>query len=135
MYWAAGCGGCDMSLLEIGPHLLELDRTRPTSSSGPASPTSSTATWPATRTATSTCASSTARVRNSEEEELVRLLRRKSRTLVAYGACAVEGGMPALANLGTVEAIFDAVYRNNPSLDNPDGVLPPHAHRDVPRRA
>ena len=24
MYWAAGCGGCDISLLEIGPHLLEL---------------------------------------------------------------------------------------------------------------
>ena len=24
MYWAAGCGGCDISLLEIGPRLLEL---------------------------------------------------------------------------------------------------------------
>ena len=24
MYWASGCGGCDISLLEIGQHLLEL---------------------------------------------------------------------------------------------------------------
>jgi F420-non-reducing hydrogenase small subunit len=24
MYWASGCGGCDISLLEIGPRLLEL---------------------------------------------------------------------------------------------------------------
>jgi len=24
MYWAASCGGCDISLLEIGPHILEL---------------------------------------------------------------------------------------------------------------
>ena len=24
MYWAASCGGCDISLLEIGEHLLEL---------------------------------------------------------------------------------------------------------------
>ena len=24
MYWAASCGGCDISLLEIGPHMLEL---------------------------------------------------------------------------------------------------------------
>ena len=23
-YWAASCGGCDISLLEIGPNLLEL---------------------------------------------------------------------------------------------------------------
>ncbi len=23
-YWASSCGGCDISLLEIGPHLLEL---------------------------------------------------------------------------------------------------------------
>ena len=24
MYWAASCGGCDISLLEIGPHILDL---------------------------------------------------------------------------------------------------------------
>ena len=70
-------------------------------------------------------------MRNSEQEEIARLLRRKSRTLVAYGACAIDGGIPALANLETVEGIFDAVYHDNPSIDNPDGVEPRTRHGDA----
>jgi F420-non-reducing hydrogenase small subunit len=63
-------------------------------------------------------------VRNSEQEEVARLLRRKARTLVAYGACAVGGGIPALANVTTPAEIFDRAYHANPSLDNPKGVEP-----------
>jgi F420-non-reducing hydrogenase small subunit len=137
MYWAAGCGGCDMSLLEIGPHLLELVDA------------ADVVFWPCLADFKyrdvagypdghiDVCFVNGA-VRNSEEEEIARLLRRKSRTLVAYGACAVEGGVPALASLGVVEALFDAVYRHNPSIDNPDGVLPrtrtetPHGALSLP---
>jgi F420-non-reducing hydrogenase small subunit len=63
-------------------------------------------------------------IRNAENERVLRLLRRKSRTLVAYGTCAVFGGIPALANLESVGAILDAVYRNGPSTVNPEGVVP-----------
>jgi F420-non-reducing hydrogenase small subunit len=137
MYWAAGCGGCDMSLLEIGPHLLELVDA------------ADVVFWPCVADFKyrdvarypdghiDVCFVNGA-VRNSEEEEVARLLRRKSRTLVAYGACAIEGGVPALASLGGVEALFDAVYRHNPSIDNPDGTLPrtrtetPHGALSLP---
>jgi F420-non-reducing hydrogenase small subunit len=123
MYWAAGCGGCDMSLLEIGPHLLELMDA------------ADVVFWPCVTDFkyrdvarypdghVDVCFVNGA-VRNSEEEEIVRLLRRKSRTLVAYGACAVDGGVPALANLGGVEGVLDTVYRRNASIDNPEGVVP-----------
>ena len=55
---------------------------------------------------------------------MAKLLRRKSKVLVAFGSCAYEGCIPALANFTDKEAIFRAAYLDNPSIDNPDGVLP-----------
>jgi len=123
MYWAASCGGCDISLLEIGPHILELIEA------------ADVVFWP--------CAADfkykdvaaypdgymdvcffNGGVRNSEQEEIARLLRRKSKTLIAYGECAIDGGIPALANTKTIEGIFAASYHDNPSLDNPGHVEP-----------
>lgn len=123
MYWASSCGGCDISLLEIGEHLLELVAL------------ADVAFWP--------CAADfkyadvagypdghldlcffNGGVRNSEQEEVARLLRRKSKVLVAYGACAADGGIPALANLYSPKAIFRTAYHENPSLDNDSGVEP-----------
>ena len=43
---------------------------------------------------------------------------------MAYGSCAYEGCIPALSNLTTAEATFNAVYHDNPSIDNPEGVRP-----------
>ncbi len=122
-YWAASCGGCDISLLEIGPNLLELIKI------------ADVVFWP--------CAADfkyedvrnypdgyidlcfyNGGIRNSEQEEVARLLRRKSKSLIAYGQCAVDGGIPALANLKTVKGIFNASYHDNPSIDNPAGVEP-----------
>jgi len=123
MYWASSCGGCDISLLEIGARILDLVQV------------ADVAFWP--------CAADfkyrdvagypdghldvcfyNGGVRNSEQEEVARLLRKKSRTLVAYGACAADGGIPALANYKTTREIFRAVYHENPSIDNPAGVEP-----------
>jgi F420-non-reducing hydrogenase small subunit len=123
MYWAASCGGCDISLLEIGEHLLELVEA------------ADVLFWP--------CAADfkyhdvagypdghldvcflNGSIRSSEHEAVARLVRRKSRTLVAYGACAMDGGIPALANLKTPRQIFDAAYHHNPSTQNPAGVEP-----------
>jgi F420-non-reducing hydrogenase small subunit len=63
-------------------------------------------------------------IRTSENEEMAHLLRRKSKVLVAFGSCASEGCIPALSNLTTKEATFRAAYLDNPSTDNPGGVLP-----------
>ena len=120
VYWAASCGGCDISLLEIGARILDLVAI------------ADVAFWP--------CAADfkyetvagypdgyldicffNGAIRNSEQEQVARLLRGKSRTLVA---CAGDGGIPALANLFTRRAIFDAAYHNNPSTYNPMGVEP-----------
>lgn len=123
MYWASSCGGCDISVLEIAEHLLELIEV------------ADIVFWPCVtdfKYATvagypdgyiDVCLSSGA-IRSSEQEEIVRLLRLKSRTLVAYGACAVDGGIPALANLKSSAEIYDAVYHSNPTLQNPNKTTP-----------
>ena len=48
-------------------------------------------------------ASSTAPSATTRTLEMASLLRRKSKILVAFGSCAVEGCIPGLANLSTVE--------------------------------
>jgi F420-non-reducing hydrogenase small subunit len=63
-------------------------------------------------------------IRNDENAEVAHLLRRKSQVMVAYGTCSSEGGIPALANFTSRDAIFQYVYHDSPSTDNPNGVEP-----------
>jgi len=74
-------------------------------------------------------------VRNTENEHIAKLLRRKSKILVAYGACAAFGGIPGLANTTTKQKILDTVYEETASTVNPEHVRPlteyvsPEGHR------
>ncbi|MGC4122533.1 MAG: hypothetical protein QM765_49745 [Myxococcales bacterium] len=63
-------------------------------------------------------------VRNSENEEVARLLRQKSKRLVAMGACAHLGGIPGLANLFDREQLLRRVYLDNSTLEPGSRVAP-----------
>ena len=63
-------------------------------------------------------------VRNSENEHMAKLLRKKSKILVAYGSCSHLGGIPGLANFSTKEEIFRRVYTESESTVNPADVKP-----------
>ncbi|MCS7280704.1 MAG: oxidoreductase [Desulfobacterota bacterium] len=63
-------------------------------------------------------------VRNSENYEILKLLRKKSTYVVAFGACACFGGTPSLANLLTKDDIFRFVYRDAPTVVNPERNAP-----------
>jgi F420-non-reducing hydrogenase small subunit len=63
-------------------------------------------------------------VRSTEQEEMVHLLRRKSQLLIAFGACSQLGGIPGLANLSGRDEVLATVYRDSPSVVNPEGTLP-----------
>jgi len=63
-------------------------------------------------------------IRNSEQEEVARLLRKKSQLVLAFGACACFGGTPGMANFRTKEDIFNWVYRDAPTVVNPKGNYP-----------
>jgi F420-non-reducing hydrogenase small subunit len=63
-------------------------------------------------------------VRNSDNEEMAKVMRDKCQILIAYGACAHMGGIPGLANVATKQKILEQVYRKTFSTVNPDGVIP-----------
>jgi len=63
-------------------------------------------------------------IRNSENEHMAKLLRQKSKVMVAFGSCSHMGGIPGLANIFTREQIFQRAYKDSPSTVNGDGTLP-----------
>ena len=67
-------------------------------------------------------------IRNSESAEIAHLLRAKSKVLVAFGSCALEGGIPGLANLTTKEDICRVAYKDTPSTVKQNGGVYPQTH-------
>ena len=63
-------------------------------------------------------------IRTEEQEEMAKLLRQKSGLVVAFGACAHLGGIPGLGNFCTRETIFQWAYKEAPSVENPEGIIP-----------
>jgi len=62
-------------------------------------------------------------MRNDENEHIAKLLRRKSKILVAFGSCACEGCIPGLANLSPVGEIVHTAF-NTLTTDNPHEIYP-----------
>jgi len=123
MYWASSCGGCEISVLNIGERILVVDEVFdlvffPCIADFKVNDVKG---YPDAYI--DLCLFNGA-IRNSENEEMARLLRQKSKVLVAFGSCAHEGCIPALSNLTSKQAILETVYKDNPSTENPDGILP-----------
>ncbi len=122
-YWAASCGGCEISLLAIHEKIVQVAEAVDI------------VFWPVAidvkykhveemeDDSIDICLYNGA-VRTEENEHLAKLLRRKSKILVAHGSCAHTGGIPGLANFANKEEIFNRVYHENPSLDNPEKIVP-----------
>jgi F420-non-reducing hydrogenase small subunit len=122
MYWAASCGGCEIAVLNINEKILDVDANFEV------------VFWPVAMDAKYKDVEAmedksilltlfNGGIRNSENEELAHLLRRKSQILVAFGSCANEGCIPGLANLSSTEEIFSSAY-NSISTVNPQNIRP-----------
>lgn len=123
LYWAASCGGCEIAVLAINEKILDVANAFDI------------VMWPvavdakvhhieAMEDKSIDLCLFNGGIRTSEQEYMARLLRQKSKVLVAFGSCAHEGGIPGLANATAKDAIFDAVYHSCPSVDNPNNILP-----------
>ena len=129
LYWAASCGGCEIAVLDIEEKILDVAGFFDI------------VFWPCaldfkykdveamSAGAIDLCLFNGS-VRTSENEYLARLLRAKSKTLVAFGSCAADGCIPGLANLTTREDTFSWVYQDSPSTGN--GGRRPTPRFDVP---
>ncbi len=122
MYWAASCGGCEIAVLNIHEKILDVDANFDV------------VFWPVAMDAKYKDVEAmedgsilltlfNGAIRNEENAHVAHLLRQKSKILVAFGSCANEGCMPALANLSPLQDIFDTAYHTI-STDNPQGIHP-----------
>jgi len=128
LYWAASCGGCEIAMLDLDEQLLDVVAA------------ADIVFWPvAVDTkykdiealpdhSIDVCLFNGG-IRTTENEHLAKLLRKKSKILISFGACAVSGGIPGLANLANRDEVFKTAYLENPSTENPKGILPkPHSN-------
>ena len=116
IYWAAACGGCDVSILDVNERILTVGDMAnivmwPVAADGKEKDIA------AMEDGEITVSIISGAVRNSENEHMVKLLRQKSKIVVAYGTCACFGGSPALANLVAdgKEEILNYVYTKTPT--------------------
>jgi F420-non-reducing hydrogenase small subunit len=56
-------------------------------------------------------------IRTEEHKKLAQEMRKKSKTLIALGSCACFGGIPALANQYQTEELLQKVYRGSKSTE------------------
>jgi F420-non-reducing hydrogenase small subunit len=122
-YWAASCGGCEISITELGMRLVDVSEK------------ADIVFWPAAMDFKYDDVRKmedneidfsffNGAIRNSENEEIAHLLREKSKTLVAFGSCSHLGGIPGLANMYDIESLCQRVFDTSPSLDDSRGTRP-----------
>jgi len=116
-YWCASCGGCEETVVDLAEDILGIVAAVDI------------VLWPVAmdfkyksieampdKSITATLLNGA--IRSTEQEEMAHLMRRKSQFLIAYGSCAVSGGIPSLANQFPREQILKFNYEDAPTLGN-----------------
>ena len=122
-YWCASCGGCEEAVVDLAEDILKVVEAVDI------------VLWPvamdfkkadveARPDKSIAVAFINGAIRTSEQEEWVRMLRKKAQMVVSFGACANSGGIPALANQFSKEQILKYVYEDCPGVDNPSKTRP-----------
>lgn len=117
--WLGGCSGCHMSFLDLDEWLIDLmERVELVYS-----PLLDVKSYPEQVDV----ALVEGAVANADHLELIRLVRQRTRMLIAFGDCAVTGNVTALRNpLGGAVAVLQPVYAAQPGGRVPDeaGIVP-----------
>ena len=122
-YWAASCGGCEVAVLDVNEKILDVVAA------------ADIVFWPVAidikykdveampDKSIDACFFNGA-IRTEENEKMAKLLRQKSKILVAFGSCANDGCVKSLANLWDKDSVFERVYLETQSTVNPESVTP-----------
>jgi NAD-reducing hydrogenase small subunit len=114
--WLCGCAGCHMSLLDIDERivkLVELVDLRSTPITDLKHPDA----------AGVDVGILEGGINNTYNEEVAKMMRKRSKILVALGDCAVFGGVPAMRNFFTIEESLKRAYVETESTDS-NGLVP-----------
>jgi len=122
-YWCASCGGCEEAIVDLAEDILKVVEAVDV------------VFWPvaldikrkdveAMSDGSIAVTFINGSIRTSEQEEMVRLLRKKSGLIVAFGACSHLGGIPSLANFTDKYSIMKKSYMTTVTTVNPNNTLP-----------
>ena len=122
-YWCASCGGCEESVVDLAEIILDVVAAVDI------------VMWPvamdfkkkdveAMADGSILVSMVNGAIRTSEQEEMAKLMRKKSKLVIAYGSCAHMGGIPGLANQFQREEILQYVYEESPSTVNKEKTRP-----------
>ncbi len=122
-YWAASCGGCEIAVLDINEKILDVVANADILFWPVAIDTKYKDVEAMPDNTIDVCFFNGA-IRTGEQEHLAKLLRKKSKVLVAFGSCACDGCVIGLGNLWDKKTIFERAYSETPSTRNPSYVTP-----------
>jgi F420-non-reducing hydrogenase small subunit len=123
LYWASSCGGCEIATLAIGDKILKLAEAADIVFWPVAIDTKYADVDKMADQSIDVCLFNGA-IRNSENEHMAKVLRAKSKIMIAYGSCAYEGCIPGLANFFNAKMIMETAYGETASSDNAAKVIP-----------
>jgi F420-non-reducing hydrogenase small subunit len=123
VYWGAACGGCCVSVLDVHEKLFYIVEA------------ADLVFWPIALDTKYKDVENMSdnqiditlyngAIRNSENENIAKLLRKKSKLLIAYGTCAHLGGIPGLANFTNKKDLLKRVFEETESTENPEKIIP-----------
>jgi len=129
--WFGGCSGCHMSFLDLDEFLIELAGRIDIVFS----PIVDTKEYPKD---VDVCLIEGA-LCNEENVEWLQTIRRRTRTIVAFGDCAVTGNVPTMRNalgldndVNVLERAYRACADDNPGIPHEDGIVPRLLKRVMP---
>jgi F420-non-reducing hydrogenase small subunit len=123
LYWCSSCGGCEESVVDLAEGILKVAEAVDI------------VFWPvamdfkykdveAIPDGEITVTLINGAIRMDEQERMAKLLRKKSKFVIAQGSCAHLGGVVGLANFFESQDILNRAYKEVPSTKNPQGLLP-----------
>jgi F420-non-reducing hydrogenase small subunit len=117
LYWCSSCGGCEESVIDLAGDLLTVVKQ------------ADILFWPVAIDTKYEDLEGigdgeievtliNGAIRMDDQVHMARLLRKKSRILMAHGSCAHLGGVVGLANFFTRDAILQRIYHDVPSAEH-----------------
>jgi F420-non-reducing hydrogenase small subunit len=123
LYWCSSCGGCEESVLDLAEDLLDVEKSVDILF------------WPVALDMkyqdvamipdggiTATLINGAVRMEN--QEHMAKILRKKSKLIIAHGSCAHIGGVVGLANFYDSRDILNRAFKEVPTLKSPQNILP-----------
>lgn len=123
--WLNICGGCEVTILDIGDELLDLLPSldfvhipvlmdhKYHGQTGEGDPSK-------IEIPEADVGIISGGIRNEKERHVAEAMRAQCKTLIALGSCACFGGIPAMANMWPISELCDKVYRGCESTEKAD---------------